>query len=49
MNKLDKSYDGIAKSFDDLEKRVDRCLYALVFLNGLVFGALMMQMVEKLL
>ena len=49
MNKIDKSYNGIAKSFDDLEKRMDRCLYALILLNGLVFGSLLTQLAYRFL
>jgi hypothetical protein len=49
MNKIDKSYDGIAKSFDELEKRMDRCQFALILLNGLIFGSLLTQLAYKFL
>ena len=49
MNKIDKSYNGIAKSFDEIEKRIDRCLFSLVFLNGLLVGSFLTQLAYKFL
>jgi len=49
MNKIDKSYEGIAKSFDEMERRMDRCLYSVIFLNGLIFGHILTQIAYKFL
>ena len=37
MSRLNKSYESMAESFDEMEKRMDRCLYLLLFLNGTVW------------
>lgn len=49
MSRLNKSYESMAESFDELEKRMDRCLYLLLFLNGLLFGSFLTHMAYKFL
>jgi len=49
MSRLNKSYESMAESFDKIEKRMDRCLFLLLFLNGLVFGSLLTQLAYRFL